>query len=402
MSYIAEIPYGCYWSTPFVRWQGSFAHLHAMEFAAHVAKQELAKRQLPAAVFDCAVMGISVPQKHSFFGTPWITAMLGAPQVTGQTISQACATGVRCLLAAVQEIQVGLSEVALSITCDHLSNGPHLYYPNPGGPGGTGDAEDWVMDNFSYDPVTTKSMLVTAENVAREFKLDTARQHDLVLHRQEQYAAALANDSAFLKRFMTLPFDVPSANFKKLMKTLDGDEGIVRSTADGLAKLKPVMPDGTITFGCQTHPADANAAIILAKPGRARELSKNPRIAVRLRGFGMARVEPAFMPKAPVPAARKALAQAGIGIDKVDVIKLHNPFTANDFAFAIETGVDVRSFNNYGSSLLWGHPQAPMGTRGVIEVIEELAIRGGGIGMFAGCAAGDSAMAVVLEVGDAK
>ena len=211
MSYIAEIPYGCYWSTPFVRWQGSFAHLHAMEFAAHVAKQELAKRQLSPSIFDFAVMGISVPQGRSFYGTPWITAMLGASQVTGQTISQACATGVRCLLAAAQEIEVGLSEVALAITCDRLSNGPHLYYPNPGGPGGTGEAEDWVMDNFSYDPATTKSMLATAENVAREIKLDTARQHDLVLHRQEQYEAAVADDSAFLKRFMTLPFEVPSA-----------------------------------------------------------------------------------------------------------------------------------------------------------------------------------------------
>ena len=186
-----------------------------------------------------------------------------------------------------------------------------------------------------------------------------------------------------------------------MVKPLDGDEGIVRSTAEGLAKLKPVMPDGTVTFGCQTHPADANAALIVASPSRARELSKDPRIAVRLKGFGMARVEPAFMPKAPAPAARKALAQAGIGIDKVDVIKLHNPFTANDFAFAGALGIDVKSFNNYGSSLLWGHPQAPMGTRGIIEVIEELALRGGGYGMFSGCAAGDSAMAVVLQVTDA-
>jgi len=112
----------------------------------------------------------------------------------------------------------------------------------------------------------------------------------------------------------------------------------------------------------------------------------------------MARVELAFMPKAP--AARQALAQAGVAIEQVDVIKLHNPFTANDFAFAAETGVDVHRINNYGSTLLWGHPQAPMGTRGIIEVIEALALRGGGIGLFAGCAAGDSAMAVVLQVSD--
>ncbi|MBI5922557.1 MAG: thiolase family protein, partial [Betaproteobacteria bacterium] len=57
--------------------------------------------------------------------------------------------------------------------------------------------------------------------------------------------------------------------------------------------------------------------------------------------------------------------------------------------------------NNYGCSLVWGHPQAPMGTRSIIELIEELVIRGGGFGLFTGCAAGDSAMAVVIEVADA-
>ncbi len=401
MSYIAEIPYGCYWSTPFARWQGAFAQLHSMEFAAHVAKRELAKRQLSADLFDFAVLGISVPQKHSFFGVPWLTGMIGADRVTGPTNSQACATGVHCLLTAAAEIQAGLAGTALAITCDRTSNGPHVYYPQPGAPGGTGTSEEWVMDNFGYDPYTTKSMLVTAENVAAELRLDTARQHDLVLHRQQQYEAAVANDSAFLKRFMTLPFEVPSANFKKVAGSLDGDEGVTRSTAEGLAKLKPVVADGTITFGCQTHPADGNAGIILATPPRARELSRNPKIAVRILGFGQKRVEPSFMPKAPAPAAKMALDQAGLDIRQIDAVKLHNPFTANDFAFASALGIDVNGFNNYGSSLLWGHPQAPMGTRGVIEVIEELAIRGGGYGLFSGCAAGDGAMAVVLQVTDA-
>jgi acetyl-CoA acetyltransferase len=401
MSYNVDIPYGCYWSTPFARWQGAYANLHSMEFAAHVAKAELAKRQIPASVFDAAVMGISVPQKHSFFGTPWLTAMLGAGQVGGPTISQACATGVRCLQVATQEVNDGIAGVSLVMTCDRTSNGPHVFYPKPAAPGGTGDSENWVMDNFGFDPVTTKSMLVTAENTAREFGLNTEEQHELVLYRQEQYKAAQADDSAFLKRFMTLPFDVPAPNFKKTVATLSGDEGISVSTAEGLAKLKPVMEGGTITFGCQTHPADGNAAIIVANPGKARELSKNKAIRVRILGFGQKRVEPAYMPKAPAPAAQAALAQAGISLSQVSVIKLHNPFTANDFAFARALGIDVKSFNNFGSSLLWGHPQSPMGTRGIIEVIEELALKGGGYGLFSGCAAGDSAMAVVLQVTDA-
>ena len=77
VSYKAEIPYGAYWSTPFARWQGAFANLHSVEFAAHVTKAELAKRRIPADVIDHGVMGISVPQKHSFYGMPWLAGMAG-------------------------------------------------------------------------------------------------------------------------------------------------------------------------------------------------------------------------------------------------------------------------------------------------------------------------------------
>jgi acetyl-CoA acetyltransferase len=105
------------------------------------------------------------------------------------------------------------------------------------------------------------------------------------------------------------------------------------------------------------------------------------------------------MPEAPVPAARRALAQAGLAIRDLGAIKTHNPFAVNDVLFARLTGADLDTMNNYGCSLVWGHPQAPMATRAIIELVEELALRGGGYGLFAGCAAGDTAMAVVLEVG---
>ena len=74
----------------------------------------------------------------------------------------------------------------------------------------------------------------------------------------------------------------------------------------------------------------------------------------------------------------------------------------NDIVFARELGIDPMGMNNYGSSLVWGHPQGPTGLRSVIELIEELVSRGGGYGLFSGCAAGDSAMAVVLQVDDRR
>lgn len=400
MAFRAEIPYGAYWSTPFARWQGSLAHLHSVRFAAHVAKAELARRSIALERIDHGVAGLSVPQPHAFYGMPWLAGLAGAGQVAGPTVMQACATGVRVLLATAQEIEAGMAEVALGVTCDRTSNGPHLYYPDPKGPGGTGSHEDWVLGNFDCDPLGPHAMIDTAENVASTYGITTAEQHEVVLRREAQYRDALADDAAFLRRFMTLPFDVPSADFRRVQATLAGDEGINTSTAEGLARLKPVKPGGTVTYGAQTHPADGNAGIVVATPERAVELSSRPEIAVRLLGFGQARVALARMPEATIPAARRALERAGLAIRDIDAIKTHNPFALNDLVFARETGVDAARMNNYGSSLVWGHPQAPMGTRSVIELIEELALRGGGRGLFAGCAAGDSAMALVLEVGD--
>ena len=135
---------------------------------------------------------------------------------------------------------------------------------------------------------------------------------------------------------------------------------------------------------------------------RARELSRRPEIEIRLAGFGQARTEKAHMPYAPVPAAKKALEEAQIPVSGLAAVKSHNPFIVNDIVFGKETGFDAMAMNNFGCSLVWGHPQGPTGLRALIELIEELEMRGGGFGLFFGCAAGDSAMAVVVEVTDAS
>ena len=135
MLYPVRIPYGAYWSTPFAKWQGSFADLHSVRFAAAVAGRELKRRNIPGELFDYGVLGTTVPQRHSFYGLPWLMGLIGATGVGGPTINQACATGVRCLLAATQEIQSGMAEAALVLTCDRVSNGPHLYYPQSSRPG---------------------------------------------------------------------------------------------------------------------------------------------------------------------------------------------------------------------------------------------------------------------------
>ncbi len=397
----AFIPYGMYWSTPFAKWQGSLAHLNALPLAAQVGKQAMAARGFDLNQVDLAILGMTNPQKGSFYGLPYVTGMMGIDRVAGPTIQQACATSVRALQMAAQELVCGTAHCALLVMADRQSNGPVVYYPDPTGTGGYGTTEHWVPDNMAHDPYAKNPMLDTGENVARRYSISTAEQHDLKLRRYQQYQQALENDRAFQKRYMV---DAPlsDSKFRKQTGVLSGDEGIFPTTAEGLAKLKPVKPDGTVTFGGQTHPADGNAGAIVTTRKLARAVSLDPGIEIEILSFGMARVEPGYMPMAPAPAALRALEQAGLGIHQVDAIKTHNPFAVNDIALARDTGFAWERMNNYGSSIIWGHPQAPTGLRAIIELIEELVQRGGGVGLFTGCAAGDSGYATVLRVSNSR
>ena len=390
----AHIPHGAYWSSPFCRWQGSFANIHAFELAAAVAKSALTRRNIDLALIQHGVLGTTVPQKSSFYGLPWLAAKLGAPHIAGPTVAQACATGVRVLATAAHEIDDGANAV-LTITTDRISNGPQLYYPNPVGVGGSGEQENWVLDNFARDPWAGVAMIETAENVAAKYGISTDEQHQLVLKRYQQYADACANEAAFHRRFMEAPFHLPG---RKDGATVTGDEGVQIATADRISRLKPVRDGGTVTYAGQTHPADGTAGMLVTDAARAKDFATDPSIAIEIVSFGQARVARAMMPEAPIPAAHQALKRANLSITDMAAIKTHNPFVVNDIAFARAFEIDAAGMNNYGCSLVWGHPQGPTGTRAIIELIEELLLLGGGYGLFTGCAAGDTAMATIIKV----
>jgi acetyl-CoA acetyltransferase family protein len=394
----AYIPHGGYWSTPFCRWQGSFGHLHSLKFGAEVATRALVERKVSPEVFDGLFLGLTVPQQFSFYGTPWVAGLIGAPSLTGPMISQACATSGRVISNAAMEVENGTHACVLALLCDRTSNSPHIYYPNPLAAGGVGDTENWVWDNFGHDPYAKNSMVQTAENVAKKAGIDRASQDEVALLRYQQYQDALKDDAAFLKRFMVVPLEIKDPSGRKVVTTVTGDEGVFPSTAEGLAKLKPVLPDGTVTFGTQTYPADGNAGLIVTTRDRAAELSRDANVVIRLLSCGQGRADKGFMPMANVPATRQALARAGLDMNDIKAVKTHNPFAVNDLYFAQETGIDVSAMNRFGSSLVWGHPQAPTGARLIIELIEELVLAGGGYGLFTGCAAGDTAFAVAIEV----
>ncbi|WZB60439.1 thiolase family protein [Achromobacter xylosoxidans] len=313
-------------------------------------------------------------------------------------VAQACATSVRGMATAAADIMLGQASTALVLMADRVSNGPQLYHPDPAGPGGSGVHENWVLDNFSKDPWSGLAMLQTGERVARRHGISTART-------ERRHPAPLRAIRAGLRRRARVPAPLHDPALRAARCRLRQDRGHAAGrrghprhhrrgpgAADaGAAGRQHHLWRPDPSGGRQRRHADDHGA-------RARELSRRPEIGVEVLAFGQSRTETGYMPQAPIEAARRALDRAGLKPADLHAVKTHNPFVVSDIALARATGLDVMEMNNYGCSLVWGHPQAPTGLRSVIELIEELAQRGGGLGLFTGCAAGDSAMAVALRV----
>jgi acetyl-CoA acetyltransferase family protein len=390
----ACIPLGAAFSTPFARWQGPLAGLSSLRLAEQAARRGLARSGIDPSELTELVLGWTVPQPEAFYGAPTVAARIGAPGISGPMIAQACATSVAAVQTAAAQIEAGKDGPVLALLTDRTSNGPHIVYPGLGSMGGAPASEDWVLENFRRDPWAEEAMIATSENVAREGGFSREQVDAVTVLRHEQYRLALENDREFQRRYM-VSVEVPKGSGE--IDVVDGDAGVRPAGPEVLAALRPSAEGGVTTGASQTHPADGAAGLVLTTEETARRLGRHGAI-VRLLGAGMARAGKAQMPKAPVPAAQVALDDAEVGIDEVDLVTTHNPFAVNDLWFNRETGFDLERMNPYGSSLVYGHPQAPTGARAIAELIEALAARGGGTGLFTGCAAGDTGAALVVRV----
>lgn len=389
------IPYGGYWSSPFCRWQGHLQDEHAVACAAATANTFLENRGLSADLFDGLVVGSTVPQKQWFFAPPHFASLIGNDDICGPLMAQACATSAVAVKHAAGSIDKGSHETLLVATMDRCSNSPSLLWTKTNGLGGAPDHESWMLDGFNEDPVAGVSALQTAENVGKEHGVTREDSDAMAIARYEKYLMAVADDRKFQKRYI-IPIEIKVSKKKSIL--VEEDDGITPCTQEGLSRLRPVLPDGILTFGAQTHPADGNAGMIVTTQEKAKALSADEKITIQLLSFGYARAKKAYMAAAVTPCAQMALKNAGIDVSDLGAVKTHNPFTVNDIVMGRLMGIDDAIFNNYGSSLIFGHPQGPTGMRCLIELIEELVIKGGGYGLFAGCAAGDTAAGLVVKV----
>ena len=388
------VPYKGYWSSPFCKWQGAFQNQHAVVLAADTAKKFFEVRGITPDIFDAIVFGATIPQKMWFYDAPWFATLMGNPNISGPRVAQACATSTVAIKTAAISIEAGSDANVLVATCDRSSNCPNILWPNPSGLGGKPDFESWMLDGFNFEPTGDTGPLGTAINVTKEHGITREESDALVVDRYNKYLMSTANGREFQKRYM-LPVDVKISRKESIL--VEEDEGITPCTAEGLAKLR-TMPDSILNAGSQTHAADGNAGMIVTTKANANELSADKSVTIQILSYGYARAKKAHMPDAPVPASQRALENAGIKVSDLKAVKTHNPFSVNDIIMRKQMGIDDAIFNNYGSSLIFGHPQGPTVMRLSIELIEELVLKGGGYGLVAGCAAGDSGAALVFKV----
>ena len=362
-----------------------------------MAVKALAARGIDPTLFTEVLLGTTVPSKSSFFGAPWYATLIGAPGIGGPMVAQACATSARVLAMAAADVEAGDSAV-LGAVCDRTSNGPVVYYPNPSGPGGMGESEQWVWDNFNNDPTNGSGGIEMAERIAAEASIDKRQQDEIAVMRYEQYVAGDSGGAEFRKRYMISPVEVMSANGKRVVAAVSDDEGVTARTMDQLEAMRPVFPNGTVSGGTQTYAADGSCGMVVCNAEVAAQFGDGP--ITKIVAFGQARARTGYLGESTVVSASAALDAAHLTTSDLAVVKTHNPFAVHDGYFSQQLGVPLEAFNNHGSSLVYGHPNGATGMRMVMEMIEELVDVGGGYGMFSGCAAGDTGGAVIVKVGD--
>jgi acetyl-CoA acetyltransferase family protein len=236
----------------------------------------------------------------------------------------------------------------------------------------------------------------TAECVADDWSVSRQRQDAFALESQQRTAAAMAAG-----RFdgQLVPVTIPQRKGDPVVVARD-EHPRADTTAEGLAKLKPAFRDGgTVTAGNASGINDGAAALLLVEAERARALGLRP--MARVVATAVAGVDPRVMGMGPVPAIRKVLARARLGVADLDLVELNEAFASQSVACIDELGLDPARVNVNGGAIALGHPLGASGARLVTMLVHELVRTGGRYGLAAMCIGVGQGIAMVVERIDA-
>ncbi|OXM72369.1 MULTISPECIES: acetyl-CoA C-acetyltransferase [Amycolatopsis] len=388
--------------TPIGRFGGALAGQTPAALAAHVLAAVVERTGVDPERVDEVILGHAYPTSEAPALGRVAALDAGLPDtVTGIQIDRRCGSGLQAVLDAAMQIRAGFSEVVLAGGAEVMSAAPYYTHEGRWGIKGAGLQ---LHDSLARGRATAGGvhhpipggMIETAENLRREHGISREDQDALALRSQQRAARAIEGG---LFKEEIVPVTVRS---RKGETVVDADEHPrPDTTAEGLAKLKPVMirtdPEATVTAGNASGQNDAAAACLVSSRETAEKLGLRP--LVRLVSFARAGVPAETMGIGPVPATRAALDKAGLSLRDLDLIELNEAFAAQVLACTRTLGLsdtDER-LNVNGSGVSLGHPVGATGARILTTLARELTRREARYGLETMCIGGGQGLAAVFE-----
>ena len=319
-------------------------------------------------------------------------------EVGGLTVNRLCGSGLQAINSAAHAIQVGDGDVFIGGGVESMTRAPLVTLkPESAYERGTRDLVDSTLGWRFVNPRLAAahhphSMGETAENVAERWSVDRASQDSFALASQQKAIAAIEAG-----RFddQIVPIPVPQRKGDPVLVGRD-EHPRADTTAEALARLKPAFREGgSVTAGNSSGINDGASAVLLVEADTARGAGLRP--MARIVSTAVAGVDPAVMGVGPVPATRKALARAGIGVEDLDLVELNEAFASQSLVCIDELGLDPAKVNVNGGAIALGHPLGMSGGRLITMLVHELRRTGGRYGLATMCIGVGQGIATVVE-----
>ncbi len=363
--------------------KGRLAETRPDDLAAITLKGLIQRLDLDPALIEDVLMGCAYPEAAQGNNIARIAALLaGLPvEVSGGTINRFCGSSMTGIHYAVGQIAIGAGEAFICAGVESMTMVPQGGFNFSANP--RFRTPEQPAAEIPYEAYI--SMGRTAENVAARFAVPRDVQEQFALVSQQKAAAAF---NAGRLRDEVLPVTTPNG-------LVDAD-GCLRpqTTLEGLAALKPAF-DGTVTAGTASPLTDGAAATLVCSEAFA--VRHNLPVLAQIRAVATAGCEPEIMGMGPVPATRKALARAGLGIGDIDIVEINEAFASQAVACLRELGIDPARVNLDGGALAIGHPLGATGARITGKAAQVLKREGKRYALATQCIGGGQGVATILE-----
>jgi 3-oxoadipyl-CoA thiolase len=385
-----------YVRTPFGRYGGALAPIRPDDLASHVIRAVLERTDIADKEVDEVVLGASNQAGEDNRNVARMAALLaGLPEtVPGITVNRLCGRGLAAVNDAARRIRAGEADLVVAGGVESMTRAPLVTLkPSEAFPRGERTLVDTTlgwrlvnprMSDLGYHPI---SLGETAENVRTKENVSRAAQDEYALASQQRYANAKA--AGFFSG------EIQSVhNGKELVH--DDEHPRSDVTLEKLAKLKPAFKeDGTVTAGNSSGINDGAAALVVASREKAASLGLA--ILGRIVAAASAGVHPDLMGLGPIPAVRRLLERAGVGVDELDVIELNEAFAAQVIPCMRALHLPVDRTNPNGGAIAIGHPIAASGARLAGTALRELARREGRYALATMCIGVGQGLATLFE-----